>query len=80
MGEYGLYRLALHEAGHAFGLSNAEKLSYYLERPPASDIQRISHPEIEHTVMNYTTSVDDPDCSLHPFDVMAIQALYQNVP
>ena len=32
--------------------------------------------------MNYSEQESDiePDCSLYPFDVMAIQALYQNVP
>ena len=30
-------------------------------------------------ILNLTGS-DDPDCSPHPFDVMAIYALYQAVP
>ena len=38
------------------------------------------HPRIKQTVMNYITNDIEPDCSLYPYDVMAIQALYQNVP
>ena len=34
------------------------------------------HPEIADAVMNYV--FDEPDCSPHPFDVMAIYALYQS--
>ena len=27
----------------------------------------------------YSTIADEPDCSPHPFDIMAIEALYQTV-
>ena len=76
--EYALYRLALHEAGHAFGLSNVEDLYKYTYLSP-DQARRISHPEIRNTVMNYDTNADEPDCSLHLFDVMAIHALYQTL-
>ena len=29
---------------------------------------------------NSETGAAEPDCSPHPFDIMAIQALYQTVP
>ena len=80
--DYFLYELALHEAGYAFGLSNAvSPPGVYISLIP-SEARRISHPEIKQTVMNYSEqeSVIEPDCSLYPFDVMAIHALYQNVP
>ena len=35
---------------------------------------REAHPLITDTVMNY---IGEPDCSPHPFDIMAIHALYQ---
>ncbi len=34
-------------------------------------------PTVWHNSENGAT---DPDCSPHPFDIMAIQALYQTVP
>ena len=43
----------------------------------------ISHPTIPDSVLNYhkyvSRNFEEPDCSLYPFDVMAIYALYQNV-
>ena len=70
------YRLMVHEAGHALGLSNfdvSEPLNEY----------DIAHPLIPDTVMNYddrvSLIVDEPDCSPHPFDVMAVEALYQTL-
>ena len=63
------YELMVHEAGHALGLSN---FSYYA--PIGS---RVAHPSIPDAVMNYYHN--EPDCSPHPFDVMALEALYQTV-
>ena len=54
----------------------------------------VGHPTIPDSVMNYDSKVpnwagwvplqasvlDEPDCSPHPFDVIAAYALYQNVP
>ena len=37
----------------------------------------ISHPTILDSVMNYEV---EPDCSPYPFDIVAIYALYQNLP
>ena len=53
-----------------------------------------SHPTIPDSVMNYDSEEEplirhphvtdktfkEPDCSPHPFDVLALNALYQNVP
>ena len=47
-----------------------------------------SHPTIPDAVMNYDTSVsqaivpegfNEPDCSPHPLDILAINALYQKI-
>ena len=78
--QYGKYRLdfrnyrhMVHEAGHALGLSN-----YHHLIPFASSAY---HPSIPDSVMNYDHKVpqisNEPDCSPHPFDIMAIGALYQ---
>ena len=76
-GDYRAYRLVLHEAGHAFGISGFSLARLEDER----SIYVMAHPTIADSVMNYDeqTHVEEPDCSPHPFDILAIQALYQTV-
>ena len=42
-----------------------------------------AHPSIPGAVMNYDTLIpsvaNEPDCSPHPFDILAMYALYQTV-
>ena len=90
--KYPLYELILHEVGHALGLSNADTYRNYANTPGGrllteTEIYYISHPTIADSAMNYndlptrpTQTTDEPDCSPHPLDIMAIYALYQNVP
>ena len=59
------YEVLVHEAGHVLGIRDGESPA------PVDDIH---HPPIPDSVMNY---IDEPDCSPHPFDIMAIYALYQ---
>ena len=71
--EFRNYDLMVHESGHALGLSNFTRNLLAL--------QTASHPTIPNAVMNYDseTEVYEPDCSPHPFDIMAIYALYQTL-
>ena len=43
----------------------------------------VAHSYIPDSVMNYNHNIDqitdEPDCSPHPFDIMALEALYQTV-
>ena len=82
---FALYSLAVHEAGHALGLSNVNFPN--LTRQPID----IAHPTIPDSVLNYDDKLlnyypavganfEEPDCSPHPFDIAAIYALYQWVP
>lgn len=82
------YAIAVHEAGHALGLSKFDYSNFVALLGDQS--HNVAHPTIPETVMNYDREMPDwvpdqyrpaePDCSPHPFDVMAIYALYQNVP
>ena len=81
------YALMVHEAGHALGLSD------YSDQK-AFDTA-VAHPSIPDAVMNYDwvaadhnyakgsaewSRVDDePNCSPHPMDIMALHALYQTL-
>ena len=84
-----VYEDLVHEAGHALGISDgeffqSERLKDYIE----------NHPPLVDSVMNYNKVIDsllltapgiekkdfdEPDCSPHPMDIMAIYALYQTV-
>ncbi len=70
------YRLMVHEAGHALGLS--EISTNRIWQP-----YDVAHPTVPDAVMNYDDEVSqityEPDCAPHPFDIMAIHALYQTV-
>ena len=72
------YRLMVHEVGHALGISGFS-LNLFSQYPAA-------HATIPDTVMNYDNEVSrhlvpgdfqEPDCSPHPFDIMAMQVLYR---
>ncbi len=86
-GSLAAFELAVHEAGHALGMS---QFSFdLLESLTETRRIRQAHPTIPDSVMNYDNSsgeiayrlpanFNEPDCSPHPFDVMAIFALYQS--
>ena len=68
------YELMVHEAGHALGLSGF-RLGHitFAETPHAE-----RHPSIAGSVLNDPED-EEPDCSPHPMDKLAIFALYQSV-
>ncbi len=83
------YMTVVHEAGHTFGLSGFNYKD--LLRGPERNYV-MSHLTIPDTVMNYDDKPGEnrdpatdehvrfePDCSPHPFDLMALHALYQTV-
>ena len=76
--DFYLYALMVHESGHALGLSGFSPEALVLG---ARAKYEMSHPTIADSVMNYWnfTRTED-DCSPHPFDIMAIYALYQTAP
>ena len=65
------YRVLVHEAGHAFGITHGPAIQY-----PEGKEQDRHHPTIQDAAMSYKTTLD---CSPHPADIMAIYALYQTV-
>ena len=87
--DYAGFALALHEAGHALGLSGFSFDDLILHREP---LYETSHSTVPDLVMNYDREVFrfyppamnsgfmEHDCAPHPFDLMDLFALYQNVP
>ena len=86
---YDNYRLMVHEAGHAVGLSGFFITSFWSYEG--------AHPTIPDSAMGYDKYTPpwaeallnpdpedprglyrEPDCSPHPWDIMAVEALYQN--
>ena len=88
VGDYYPYETLVHEAGHALGISGFRRLALTSKRQS----YEMSHPTVYDSVMNYDNELwanrdsngvvirDEPDCSPHPFDIMAIFALYQTIP
>ena len=73
---YLIYQTMVHQAGHTLGLS-AFTLAYQIT-PYGQYVS--SHPTIGDSVMNlWNYTVTEPDCSPHPFDIMALHALYRAV-
>ena len=72
------YAVMVHEAGHTLGLSGFSSSSILVENGLDND----AHPLIPGTVMNLgdkeTSRIQN--CSPRPFDIMAIYALYGNIP
>ena len=76
----GAYETLLHEAGHALGIRDGNGHADW-------ESSVIHHPTTADSVMSYESTYlrtdnthklpDDPDCSPHPFDVLAIYAMYQ---
>ena len=83
---FGPYAIAVHEAGHALGLSKFDYSNFVVLLGNQS--YSVTHPTIPEAALNYdkempdwaTMNYTEPDCSPHPFDVPAVYALYQNVP
>ena len=71
-----LHETMVHEVGHElglFGFSWSGSLT-------SGGLEEMSHPTISDSVMNYWEyGITEPDCSPHPFDIMAFYALYQTV-
>ena len=84
---YKAYKVAVHEAGHALGLANIalDRLSLAIDL--LDRLYIVAHPTIPDSAMSYdsraprwtSSPFNEPDCSPHPLDVMAIYALYQKV-
>ena len=73
--DYGKYELMVHEAAHTIGLSGFSFAS--LRSDESAFI--MSHSTIPlDTVTDYDV-VKNKGCSPHPFDIMAVSALYQGV-
>ena len=80
---YGNFRTMMHEAGHALGLSGFTLFAFAPNKDD-EEIYRMAHPIIPDSIMNYDGRVpvftlNEPDCSPHPFDIMALNTLYQGV-
>ena len=84
--DFYLYETMIHEAGHALGLSGFSYTGFLTD----GGRYTMAHPTLPDSVMNYDWEVsenvyggswirDEPDCSPHPLDIMAIQALYQTI-
>lgn len=84
--------MVVHEAGHAFGITGLGLNQNSLHVEPGSmwnEVLLRGHSTVWGSVLNVTgmdliegprhfLNVHDYNCSPHPFDVMALYALYQS--
>ena len=79
----GAYEVLVHEAGHALGIRDATSITSGWD-----DRSLWQHPSIYESLMSYEGIVlrtglaasrlpNDPDCSPHPLDILAVYAMYQ---
>lgn len=84
--DFSNFELILHEAGHMLGLSGVS----FFEIVRYREGYTMAHPTIADVVLNYDEEIpqnltgdgkvrDEPDCEPHPFDILAVWALYQTV-
>ena len=85
------FELIMHEMGHMLGLSGFSVPSLIKQPFVGNSLYLEAHPSIADTIMNHDDEVgpsykfpegedwEEPDCSPHPLDIMAIWALYQTV-
>ena len=70
-----LYETLVHEAGHVLGIGGGERID-------PNDSDTIHHPAVADSAVNYNRKVyvlrNEPDCSPHSLDIMAIYALHQS--
>ena len=81
--DIGVYQTLVHEAGHVLGIRDGRVTTGWDEKILSG------HPSIYESVMSYedpyvlkpgdddSVLPNDPDCSPHPLDVLAVYALYQ---
>ncbi|MDE2902930.1 MAG: hypothetical protein OXP73_07855 [Chloroflexota bacterium] len=80
--DLGVYQTLVHEAGHVLGIREGSAVAGWV------DDYVVHHPSIAESAMSYegltlqtgdskSLLPNDPDCSPHPLDVLAVYALYQ---
>ncbi len=70
-GDYTLFRMMVHEFGHALGLS-----SLVYDHRSEGNLEPEPHSTVPNSVLN---QIDEADCSPYPLDILALEALYQGV-
>ncbi len=76
-GDYRAFQIMVHEVGHALGLASLID-DYPIGRNAYTDYP---HSAIPYSVLNDKADYpSEADCWPYPFDVLALQALYQGVP
>ena len=72
-----VYDTLVHEAGHALGIGDGRTTGYTQHHPSIPRSVANYNQTIRYTVHHLDSSYSENDCSPHPFDIMAIFALYQ---
>ncbi len=74
------FQAMVHEVGHVIGIAGGSNGTHYSKQHPTIADSAVNYDNMvipDNSKSGFKSDFTEPDCSPHPFDVMAVFALYQ---